>query len=239
MVIGPYRARCIEVLPELSNSMCGGARRHRTWLWTSKDGPHRPLESCLTYSLLCLSESLSRASSLAMPGSSNWSVPLSSALPSFPVSHSSSYTHLTTLYDSLNETFIFILPKAIQPHRVYQGLSGQEVPGRLTARVSPPQIRDAGSSPRHNAYLALLFRSTHSITHSPAPSLHHPLHHHGSLLMSDREQRQGMPRPPNFQHISYVPTYDRELWEVAVDFVLPPVVWNDGLVTPPDPLFKS
>ncbi|KAG9048449.1 hypothetical protein FS837_012823 [Tulasnella sp. UAMH 9824] len=37
-----------------------------------------------------------------------------------------------------------------------------------------------------------------------------------------------MPRPPNYQHVPYVPDYERPLWEVAVDYVFPPIRFPDG-----------
>ncbi|KAG9019004.1 adenine phosphoribosyltransferase [Tulasnella sp. 427] len=37
-----------------------------------------------------------------------------------------------------------------------------------------------------------------------------------------------MPREPNYQHLPYVPDYERRLWEVMVDHVFPPVRFPDG-----------
>lgn len=37
-----------------------------------------------------------------------------------------------------------------------------------------------------------------------------------------------MPRAPNYQHVPYVPDYERPLWEVIVDYVFPPIRFPDG-----------
>lgn len=37
-----------------------------------------------------------------------------------------------------------------------------------------------------------------------------------------------MPRPPSYQHVPYVPDYERALWEVIVDYVFPPIRFPDG-----------
>jgi len=37
-----------------------------------------------------------------------------------------------------------------------------------------------------------------------------------------------MARPPNYQHLTYIPDHERPLWEVAIDYVFPPVLFEDG-----------